>query len=376
MPNLQKHTACLLLLLQLTCCCLQLTQANQDDENSKETNEIIPREAIQKLDYSVRQALLRAIDKLEKETAQASENENSQDSAKVILEEVTQVSVDPVGASTTDVPSDTKDEILEESTAGVEEVVPTVQFYTATFDEKNNQEQLLSSFIDRSKLWPKQTKTSLGSPVVVSANSVTPTPSNHQSARSIYNSNREIASSVSTNEISNDSVEDIKFEIRKSTKHTTTTTPRTTTTTRKSTTTTTTTTTTPRPTHNEDGENIELVDDIKIQEAPLVTAFTVDLDERGTTKKVVPLVHALDRSFLNTSPRNNAQYQPITGPTISKLNVLSSGSQLNSYTAAPTVSPSSAPPTQATYSTTAANRFNSVTPTESLIKVSFRYKFG
>lgn len=60
---------------------------------------------------------------------------------------------------------------------------------------------------------------------------------------------------------------------------------------RRPTTTTTTTTTTEAPTHNEDGENIEHVkeNDVKIYQAPLVTAFTIQQDGSGVPKNVIPL---------------------------------------------------------------------------------------
>ncbi|CAG4915997.1 unnamed protein product [Colias eurytheme] len=56
-------------------------------------------------------------------------------------------------------------------------------------------------------------------------------------------------------------------------------------------TTTTTTTTTPKPTHDEDGVNIEEVDkrDVQVYQAPLVAAFTVHQDAQGVPKKVIPI---------------------------------------------------------------------------------------
>lgn len=64
-----------------------------------------------------------------------------------------------------------------------------------------------------------------------------------------------------------------------------------TTTTSTTTTSTTTTTTTPKPTHNQDGENIEDVDkqDVQVFSAPLVAAFTVHQDAHGLPKKVIPI---------------------------------------------------------------------------------------
>lgn len=49
------------------------------------------------------------------------------------------------------------------------------------------------------------------------------------------------------------------------------------------------------PTHNEDGENIEKVskNDVKIYQAPLVAAFTVQQDALGQPKNVIPLIHPI-----------------------------------------------------------------------------------
>ncbi|XP_017088699.2 putative mediator of RNA polymerase II transcription subunit 12 [Drosophila bipectinata] len=369
----------LLALLLLAALRLHVTNAAEEaedtaaDNGSTESNEIIPREAIQKLDYSVRQALLRAIDKLEQEEAAAGVTESGEQSpsssgSRALLR-----------TETSTLPSHReKDEILEESTNGAEPeaVVPTVQFYTATFDERNAQEQLLSSFIDRSKLWKKTTLRKQNSPTATSPlepkSAEADGPENRQLTRSVDSAS---SGSVSSNEISHDSgSHEIKFEIsnlRKpttttTTTSTTTTTPRPRTTRRRTTTTTTTTTTiTPRPTHNEDGENIELVDkqDIRIQEAPLVTAFTVDLDERGTAQKFRPLLAGNQRSSF--APQQLQQtHQPLqqhVGPTITKLNVLESEPPA-------TPLPTQFPPTSSTTTTTqittstAANNGFSTTP--------------
>lgn len=55
-------------------------------------------------------------------------------------------------------------------------------------------------------------------------------------------------------------------------------------------------TTTEPPTHNEDGENIEIVskNDVKIYQAPLVAAFTVQQDAQGLPKNVIPLIHSIN----------------------------------------------------------------------------------
>lgn len=70
-------------------------------------------------------------------------------------------------------------------------------------------------------------------------------------------------------------------------------------------------TTTEAPTHNADGENIERVskNDVKIYQAPLVAAFTVQQDAHGLPKNVIPLIHQVQ------SPPGIAQ--PIQEFTIS-----------------------------------------------------------
>ncbi|XP_053946738.1 putative mediator of RNA polymerase II transcription subunit 12 [Anastrepha ludens] len=356
-----KFTTCLLLFSLIA---QNHLAASAEDENSTETNEIIPRKAIEKLDFSVRQALLRAIDKLEREAAAEDYDEVGEEDHSVTSysteEPLTQMPANTLTApsisntTTTTNSSITanndatttsnKDEILEESTNAAD-VPPTVQFYTAIFDEKHAHEQPLATFIDRSRIWKKTIKKAhTGAPLIANEDTVAHASStfesNRQTARSVgnlLNSN----SAARLNEISGENSDEIKFEIRKThgptvaaaTPSTTTTTIATTSTTttaaprttrrRPPTTTTTTTTTTPRPTHNEDGENIEVVDksDIRILEAPLVTAFTVDLDERGAAKNVIPIVDQpkVHRPVPATSGQ---QLFGGVGPTISKLSVL------------------------------------------------------
>ncbi|XP_041971249.1 protein PIEZO homolog [Aricia agestis] len=69
-------------------------------------------------------------------------------------------------------------------------------------------------------------------------------------------------------------------------------------TTTSTTTTTTTTTTTPKPTHNDDGENIEEVDkkDVQVYQAPLVAAFTVQQDANGVPKNVFPIYQQINNN--------------------------------------------------------------------------------
>lgn len=70
---------------------------------------------------------------------------------------------------------------------------------------------------------------------------------------------------------------------------------------------TTTTTTTPKPTHNDDGENIEEVDkrDVQVYQAPLVAAFTVHQDAQGLPKQVIPIYQHINDQQLRPLPTNN-----------------------------------------------------------------------
>lgn len=298
-------------------------RSHSNEEHSIDTNEIIPREAIQRLDYSVRQALLRAIDKLEQESA--SGNRTDSESGMSVAEST----MDPYFAQDM--------EMLEESTNSADVVKPTVHFFTATFNEKQPREQLLEEYVNTNAFGRKLPMAQkLKQQQNVSSTTILPTNVIYaQSSDQRFPIARSVNSGVQDNEIVLQSIGDVKFEIRKtklsssssttaSVKSTVTSTsaplPRTTRRPRP-TTTTTTTTTTPRPTHNEDGENIEVVDknDIKILSAPLVSAFSVDLDERGGTKKVVSLVapRLTGSSLLSTVPTTNGSFSASTSPTIS-----------------------------------------------------------
>lgn len=92
--------------------------------------------------------------------------------------------------------------------------------------------------------------------------------------------------------------------------------------------TTTSTTTTPAPTTNADGENIENVkeEDVKIFQAPLVAAFTVQQDERGTPKHVIPILRQADNELKPAKPIMSFKNEPISTTTEFPLSDLSSSS--------------------------------------------------
>ncbi|XP_053677909.1 mediator of RNA polymerase II transcription subunit 15-like [Anopheles nili] len=91
--------------------------------------------------------------------------------------------------------------------------------------------------------------------------------------------------------------------------------------------------TTAAPTHNEDGENIERVksEDVKIFQAPLVAAFTVQQDQLGVPRNVIPL--------LQTPPKQKSPVQSDFKP--SPVN-LSGGATTTTPSASPGV-PSNQP---------------------------------
>ncbi|XP_055600064.1 putative mediator of RNA polymerase II transcription subunit 12 [Uranotaenia lowii] len=99
----------------------------------------------------------------------------------------------------------------------------------------------------------------------------------------------------------------VDFEANSTPEFTTTLSPVTMTTTTAAATTTVSTTTTEAPTHNDDGENIEKVkhEDVKIYQAPLVAAFTVQQDQLGVPRNVIPLLQALPS-------KNPVEFNPST----------------------------------------------------------------
>lgn len=77
---------------------------------------------------------------------------------------------------------------------------------------------------------------------------------------------------------------------------------------------TTTTTTVPPPVTNADGENIEKTKEINIEQAPLLSAFTVLQDENGTPKQIVPLFKILNRNKATQAPFRPSQPIPASIP--------------------------------------------------------------
>jgi hypothetical protein len=98
---------------------------------------------------------------------------------------------------------------------------------------------------------------------------------------------------------------------------------------------TTTTTTLPPPVTNADGENIEKVakEDVKIQQAPLLAAFTVQQDVHGTPKKVISLFRNPEPTSVNSKIINMefkaSQPIPSAAPTSAPSTTTSTTAQAN-----------------------------------------------
>lgn len=99
---------------------------------------------------------------------------------------------------------------------------------------------------------------------------------------------------------------------------------------------TTTTTTLPPPVTNADGENIEKVakEDVKISQAPLLAAFTVQQDANGQSKKVISLFNNPQQSNVNSKRIINMEFKasqqvPSVAPTLAPSTTIQ-GQNLNS----------------------------------------------
>ncbi len=225
---------------------------------------------VSRLDPVLRKALLQALSNLERNS---SEDE----------------SVDEATAATT-----VNDEILEESTTS--DQTPTVQYHSFLVDANNetgtsnDDTEIIQTIIVKaprptvsSSLDVDEVSEQSDNDVIIKFDKLDPVKESDIRVETVQVA-RSVSPSIKTNEI-NGETDDDDINEKSSTK------PLKKVTTYKPTTTTTTTTTTEAPTHNEDGENIERVkeNDVKIYQAPLVTAFTIQQDGNGLPKNVIPL---------------------------------------------------------------------------------------
>lgn len=268
---------------------------------------------VSRLDPVLRKALLQALSNLERNS---SEDENAE------------------GETTT--ATTFNEEILEESTTS--DQTPAVQYHSFVVQNNdtatsNDDSEIIQTIIVKA---PRPTVSSLDvdevseqsdNDVIIKFDKLDPVKESDIRVETVQVA-RSVSSSIKTNEINGETDDDIsEKQSTKSLKKATTYKPTTTTST-------TTTTTTEAPTHNEDGENIERVkeNDVKIYQAPLVTAFTIQQDGNGLPKNVIPLykqdvvpasmsqpveqfsftsqVHPTTQNFQNIPIQSNRNTQP------------------------------------------------------------------
>lgn len=243
---------------------------------------------VSRLDPALRKALLQALSNLENESSDEADSQTDE----------TDDDFEAEGTTTTknDV------EILEESTTSADQV-SSVQYHSYVLDpstnnstknETNNYEnEIIHTIIVKAA---KKSATSTqeksndndevenNSDVIVKFDHLDPVKDSDIQVESVQVA-RSVATLVKSNDVEQNvektdqntgvtklTLKDVKKPVTPST-------------------TTTTTTTTPAPTHNDDGENIEQVDedDVKIFQAPLVTAFTIQQDANGRPNTVIPI---------------------------------------------------------------------------------------
>lgn len=228
---------------------------------------------VSRLDPVLRKALLQALSNLERNS---SEDESFE--------------ADATTATTLN------DEILEESTTS--DQTPAVQYHSFLVDSNNetaannDDSEIIQTIIVKaprptvsSSLDVDEVSEQNDNDVIIKFDKLDPVKESDIRVETVQVA-RSVSPSIKTNEINGETDDENINQISatKQLKKVTTYKP-------TITTTTTTTTTTPAPTHNEDGENIERVkeNDVKIYQAPLVTAFTIQQDGNGNPKNVIPL---------------------------------------------------------------------------------------
>lgn len=267
---------------------------------------------VSRLNPALRKALLKALSNLEIESSE--ENESS--------------TVDVQQGTTT---SGRDEELLEESTGADLSALNQYNSYITdgfknfTQTTRNNNEIIHTIIVKATKPTTQPKKKT--DQVIIRFENPDPVKDSDVQVETV-----QIARSVKTNEIDDENDDDDSANVKVTTyKPSSTQNPSSTTAE------TTTTTTTEAPTHNEEGENIEKVEksDVKIFEAPLVAAFTVQQDALGQPKNVIPLIEQL------TIRQPSQQFQSIQQPV--QRFVFTSPVPAPTTTAAPEVSLSTTP---------------------------------
>ncbi|KAL9695322.1 hypothetical protein quinque_014607 [Culex quinquefasciatus] len=269
--------------------------SSTDSNDSKDVDSDLKRIRI---DPALRKALLRALRHLKERQEEESDvlNTTEENFATTIL-----------------------DEILEESTSS-QDRSPNVKYYSAETETDNGENEIIKTIIIT------KPKTTLTPPKEDYARDAVPDPikerenelvDSNQVARSVVSGSANALGESKDEKAANDK----KISVVTAASGSSTTAEVTPTVT----TVTPTTTTTKGPTHNSDGENIEKVksEDVKIYQAPLVAAFTVQQDQLGVPRNVIPLLQSLPKKnpveFKQSTPMVStshpvAQIQPVQNP--------------------------------------------------------------
>ncbi|XP_055698439.1 putative uncharacterized protein DDB_G0271606 [Phlebotomus papatasi] len=224
-----------------------------------------------RIDPVLRKALLKALSNLEREEL---EDENTTTERE---------------ASTTQ-----SEELLEESTSS-DHKPPLVQYHTYIIDRNSSTRDSDSDTIFQTIILPKTTLSPPKQDKSEKKKIVFSVPDPVKDS-DIKIETVQLARSVTANVQANEILDDRQIgkttpskELLKSTS--TTTIPSTTTAV---------TTTTEEPVTNEYGENIEKVREVQIHQAPLVAAFSVQHDEQGLPKRVVPIYKQIEQQSATT----------------------------------------------------------------------------
>ncbi|KAL1379428.1 hypothetical protein pipiens_014913 [Culex pipiens pipiens] len=234
--------------------------SSTDSNDSKDVDSDLKRIRI---DPALRKALLRALRHLKERQEEESDvlNTTEENFATTIL-----------------------DEILEESTSS-QDRSPNVKYYSAETETDNGENEIIKTIIIT------KPKTTLTPPKEDYARDAVPDPikerenelvDSNQVARSVVSGSANALGESKDEKAADDK----KISVVTAASGSSTTAEVTPTVT----TVTPTTTTTKGPTHNSDGENIEKVksEDVKIYQAPLVAAFTVQQDQLGVPRNIPP----------------------------------------------------------------------------------------
>lgn len=229
-----------------------------------------------RLDPALRKALLKALSNIEIDGSDEKEESTDND----IFPETTLSSRD--------------EELLEESTAADLQALNLYNSYIkdgANYTQQSKDDnEIIHTFIvkaPRTTIAPIDRTSKKDDQVIIQFGNPDPVKDSDVQVETV-----QIARSVKTNEIDDaDDADDetVHDDINKITTYKPSTT-------LAATTTTTAAPTTKAPTHNDEGENIEKVskNDVKIYQAPLVAAFTVQQDALGLAKNIIPLLSPIN----------------------------------------------------------------------------------